>query len=197
MSQNPAEANEYIVESIREDGVGLFVHFVKQKDRFGHVLALVQGEECTPLFASIEGTDEEDWPESPPYQEVHMEDRGDSSVALLVGKAGHSHWSAAVEPTSKPGGLQYAVACRMQDYPRCMCSRYGSVMPTPVEPKLERDGPWVWNVNGVEVCVEVIAQEQFPTPELPASSTGFEVNASLDHEPFPKTIQWRYQIWVR
>ncbi|PQO42062.1 hypothetical protein [Blastopirellula marina] len=198
MSEPSPEATEQFLESIRDDEVGLFVSFVKQNDRFAHVIALIQGEDCTPLFASIEGSrDDQDWPESPPLQELHIEERGDRAVALLVGKAGHSHWSTAVEPTAEPGRLRFSVACRMQDYPVRICSRYGTLDDAKLEPTLEKDGPWVWQINGVEVCVDVIPQEQFPTPELPATANGFEVNASLDLEPFPKTIQWLYEIWVR
>ncbi len=197
MSDSSSDPEGLFVESIREDGIGLFVNFVKQKDRFGHIVALVQGDECTPLFVSIEGNDEEPWPESPPFQEIHQEDRPVGTIALLVGKAGDSHWSAAVEPTAEPGGIHYSVACRMKDYPMRICSRYGCALEENIEPKLERDGPWVYTINGTEVCVDVIPQEQFPTPEVPASASGFEVNASLDGEPFPKTIQWLYKIWVR
>ncbi len=197
MSESSPDSQDHFVESVRDDGVGIFVSFVKQKDRFGHVVALIQGDECTPLFVTLEGTDEEDWPASPPFQEIHMEDRTDGMVALLVGMAGDSHWSAAVEPLDESGGIHFSVACRMKGYPIQICSRYGCAMEEVAEPKLERDGPWVWSVNGVEVCVDVIAQEQYPTPELPANAKGFEVNASLDHEPFPKTIEWRYKIWVR
>ncbi|PQO38356.1 hypothetical protein [Blastopirellula marina] len=198
MSQASPESTEYFVESIREDNVGLFVSFVKHQDRFGHVVALVQGEDCTPVFVSIEGAqDDDDWPESPPLQEVHLEQRGKNNVAMLVGKAGESHWSVAVEPTAEPGRIRFSIACRLQDYPMRICSRYGSILEEKLEPTLELDGPWVWKINGVELCVDVIPQDQFPTPEIPATPNGFEVNASLDLEPFPKTIQWLYEIWVR
>ena len=191
------QSPEHFVESIRPDGTGLFVSFVHTNDRYGHVIALVQGDDIIPMFVSIEGNSEEDWPESPPLQEIHIEPRREQSVALLVGKAGDSHWSVAVEPAAAGGTLTFAVACRMRDYPRQICSRYGSVLEEPIEPVLERDGPWVFPIQGAEVCVDVIPQEEYPTPEVPASRTGFEVNASLDHEPFPKTIQWRYKVWVR
>ncbi|MBA2115461.1 hypothetical protein [Bremerella alba] len=197
MSESSPDPEALFVESMRDDGVGLFINFVKQKDRFGHIIALVDGDECVPLFVSIEGDDEEPWPESPPFQEIHMEERKEGTVALLVGMAGDSHWSAAVEPMDEPGGIHFSVACRMKDYPMRICSRYGCALEETIDPTLQRDGPWVWKINEVEVCVDVIAQEQFPTPEVPASASGFEVNASLDGEPFPKTIQWRYKIWVR
>ena len=66
MSESSPDSQDHFVESVRDDGVGIFVSFVKQKDRFGHVVALIQGDECTPLFVTLEGTDEEDWPASPP-----------------------------------------------------------------------------------------------------------------------------------
>jgi len=197
VSDSSTDPEAFFVESIRDDGVGLFINFVKQKDRFGHIIALVQGEECIPLFVSIEGNDEQPWPESPPLQEIHLEDRTDKTVALLVGMAGDSHWSAAVEPLDQPGGIHFSVACRMKDYPMRIGSHYGCALQERIDPQLERDGPWVWNIQGSEVCVDVIPQEEFPTPEVPASADGFEVNASLDGQPFPKTIQWRYKIWVR
>jgi len=191
------QPTEYFVESIREDSIGLFVSFVKHKDRFGHVISLVRGDDLTPVFVSKEGNDEEEWPDSPPLQEIHLEDRNDLTVAMLVGKAGDGHWSVAVEPSLTPSELQFSVACRMQDYPRQICSRYGCLLDDRIQPVFEPGGPWVWKIGEVSLCADVIPTGEYPTPEIPADEHGVEINASLDVEPFPKTIQWQYKFWIR
>lgn len=51
------------------------------------------------------------WPPSPPFQQLHVEDHGAGEIAMLVGMAGTSHWSAAV--TCTPRGFEFDVACRI------------------------------------------------------------------------------------
>src|SRR6185295_18953513 len=94
----------------------LAVNFEKRLDRYAHRIALVCDSETTPLAESVEGWPEDDWPPSPALQQLQMEDRPrqsphphplpkgegeDHAVALLVGMAGHSHWSLGVEPASE------------------------------------------------------------------------------------------------
>ena len=99
------------------DPQGLTVEFPRCGDRFASVLKL-RGE---PLAESREGDADEDWPSSPPLQQLSIEDLGNGPVGLLVGMAGHSHWSLAVEARSvetENGGdaglLVFDAACRVR-----------------------------------------------------------------------------------
>jgi len=79
----------------------------------------------TVVFESIEGTPEEDWPPSPPLQELHLEARPDGKqLALLVGMAGTSHWSLSVEFDAAAGTAVFDVACRVKRAPGGLGSRY-------------------------------------------------------------------------
>lgn len=75
---------------------GLQLVFVREIDRWSHhVAAEVEG---TLFLSSCEGDANDDWPPSPPLQEVDRHELGDNRQAVLcVGKSGHSHWSASFE----------------------------------------------------------------------------------------------------
>jgi hypothetical protein len=45
-------------------------------------------------------------------------------VALLVGMAGGSHWSASIEPVSGAASLLFDLACRHSKGPKCLGSQY-------------------------------------------------------------------------
>jgi hypothetical protein len=105
------------LEATGSDGVRLRVEFAWRGDRFGHVLSVVDREGTrTPLLESIEGTATDDWPPSPPLQSLRIENLSDGrQVALLVGMAGQSHWSASVEPVANEAALVFDIACRCRD----------------------------------------------------------------------------------
>jgi hypothetical protein len=185
--------DESYIESIGDDGVGLFVGFARRLDRVGHVVSLVEGEKCTPLFASLEGDDQDDWPPSPPLQEVHIEKRDKNLVAMLVGMAGDSHWSVAMDPMAGGVGITVAVACRLKQHPVQIGSRYGNLIEG-LSPQTDSEGRIVWQLGEHRVAIEVVSLSEYPTPETPYDPQGFEIKASINEEPFPKTIQWRYLI---
>ncbi|MBU6175528.1 MAG: hypothetical protein KGQ60_17100 [Planctomycetes bacterium] len=72
-----------------------------------------------PVLHSIEGTAQEPWPASPPWQQIVEERIGSDqqSVLLGVGLSGSGHWSIAVEPLSSRPGLHLDVACKSHKTP--------------------------------------------------------------------------------
>jgi len=93
---------------------GLRVRFAFQGDRFAHFVEVAQGGEWITLLASMEGSPLEDWPPGPPLQSIHLESRPpERQLALLVGMAGKSHWSASVE-LDPAGWVSFDVACRLR-----------------------------------------------------------------------------------
>ncbi|WP_145054388.1 hypothetical protein [Lignipirellula cremea] len=87
------------------------VEFERQQDRFAHRILWRPGKTAAPwVLASVEGADTDNWPPSPPLQQLSIEEQAGRPIALLVGMAGKSHWSMSVEPTDQ--GMLFDVACR-------------------------------------------------------------------------------------
>ena len=103
----------------------LLVEFTDAGDRQGHAVFAVDGSERVCLLTSVEGSGEEPWPASPPLQDLHIESRGDERcVALLVGRAGGSHWSMSVEADPLAEWLTFDIACRLRTMPQWLGSTY-------------------------------------------------------------------------
>lgn len=92
----------------------LKIEFEKIGDRFSHKLLIERDGEWSVVLESIEGTDEERWPASPPLQQIVAEPIGkDSRTVLLgVGLSGTGHWSISVDE-NEAGGLLMDIACRV------------------------------------------------------------------------------------
>jgi hypothetical protein len=103
-----------LLETPANDGWFLRVEFLWHVDRYRHVISAVDSTGlATPLLESVEGSLADDWPPSPPLQSLHLETRPDGSrVALLVGMAGKSHWSASIGAGASAIGLVFDLACR-------------------------------------------------------------------------------------
>jgi hypothetical protein len=97
---------------------GFRVTFFRAGDRYAHRIEVFDAGQGSwqPVLESVEGAADEAWPASPPLQHLHMEKRAEGPVALLVGMAGRTHWSAAVEVGGEPDGqrvIRFDVAARV------------------------------------------------------------------------------------
>lgn len=100
-------------EVIRLSARGLGVHFRREADRYRHDVMVEAPDGPQVWLSSVEGAANEAWPPSPPWQDLHLEDRpGGKRVALLVGRAGRAHWSLSVEADVARETLLFDVACR-------------------------------------------------------------------------------------
>ncbi len=98
------------------EGGGLAVRFVWRDGRFAHAISIVEERSgnSTVVLRSIEGTPSDAWPASPPFQSLHREGApSERQLALLVGMAGKSHWSASVELDPAVPCICFDVACRV------------------------------------------------------------------------------------
>ncbi|MFI4875936.1 MAG: hypothetical protein ACIALR_11380 [Blastopirellula sp. JB062] len=194
-----SDSDIQFVDAIDAQGQGLFVSFPRRGDRFGHVVSVVSGEEIRPCLVSLEGDDAEPWPDSPPIQQLSVEQRPAGAVALGVGQAGKSHWSVTVETFSQERRIDFHVACRMKIHPAQISSRYANLLGGDVQPQRLDDYAWVWNAGSVdgrklELQMRQSLFDHYPAPEFPADGSGVEINAAVDQMPFPKTIEWRYSF---
>ena len=168
-----------MIQSVDNSGHGLRVVFYKLGDRWGHVIVALDGERVTPLLVSVEGSNEQVWPPSPPLQSLSIERREAGDVALLVGMAGRSHWSASVEATKNE--LDFDVACKLIDFPEWLGSRYRLLN----TPRFLEGPTLLWSLADLEVQLNSYCAY--------ASADHIEITPSN-----PGALQrWRYAIEFR
>ena len=113
--------SETIILESDQSTVCLKIIFERQGDRWSHRLAAGNGEE-TILLRSVEGNESQDWPPSPPLQEVNQHQLANENAVLAVGMAGHSHWSASFSIDS--GEILVELACLCKSQPDFLGSQY-------------------------------------------------------------------------
>ena len=172
--------------SVTLEAGGLRVEFIRQADRYRHEIVASAGERVRPWLASLEGTADEAWPASPPWQEVHLERREEHmQVALLVGRAGRSHWSMSVEADRLKVTLTFDIACRCSAPNGWLGSSY----------KLAESDTSVIDLHGSLLRYSAF-QVQVVQGDAQLSEAGDErllrIAAHADVAPGPQTVRWKY-----
>ena len=191
------------LEVLDSNKSGIRVEFQRYLDRYRHTIHVVQDGLSTPLCESVEGSFADRWPPSPPIQDVSLAPAGDlqvdSAVALLVGRAGASHWSISVEAASPAEAdlhnrcLVFDVACRVREMPEGLQSTYQ--MLTAPETATDRDvsrqgvrlGAYLLQplvCDGESIC-EVVEVDR-PGGQLVVRPQG------TSRPVGPTTYRWRY-----
>lgn len=98
----------------------LRVRFEWRGDRYDHTV-----ESDTDALKTRDDRPDGAWPESPPIQQLSLEQINEHQVALGVGCAGTSHWSVSIEPTT--AGFRFDWACHAKQTPDHLGSRYHRV----------------------------------------------------------------------
>ena len=162
------------VFSVGTDKQVLEAVFYRIGDRFTHRVVLSSGNQSRTLLTAMEGETDETWPASPPLQQLSIETRGQSQVALLVGMSGKTHFSASVESIPGKCRLEFDVAARVHTDPAQIGSAYqlstSNLLPTHCLQAADSTSQTVWK-NGV------VQIEPIPTKTAPV------------------TLRWRY--WVQ
>ena len=170
----------------------LRLRFVRRGDRFRHLVEQVVDDRAIVLLESIEGSAADNWPASPPVQELEpaaeslagQESSDYLRIVWLIGRAGASHWSASVEAQSaeveaqSSGVVTFDIACRVHCAPGWLGSRYR-----------------VLDAAGNErLSIEPLAGCQLASLD---SRSELVVVAETLGDTLPRTIRWRYQISAR
>lgn len=115
-----------MIEAVDAAGFGIRLEFRWLDDRYGQVISRIQPKRDDKLLLeSVEDLPTGEWPPSPPLQTLSIEKLPDGrTVALLVGMAGRSHWSASIEPAVNRAGLTFDIACRHSVRPDSLGSIY-------------------------------------------------------------------------
>lgn len=156
------------------------VSFRFEKDRFAHAVLVQRGQEWVETLNSCESGSSENWPSSPPLQEIHEHDPGVSYLA--VGGAGTSHWSATVERVAD-GRIRFDFACRLSQNHDFLGNNYqfsdklGAV----------EFADHCFSADGLEIRANDLT-------ELTVSSNGLMIAPKVKDARLPTTIRWKYEL---
>jgi len=149
-------------------------------DRYAHRIVTVSGVEERLLVESVDGCDEDNWPPSPPLQQLSVAElQSGRQVALLVGMAGKSHWSVSIEPQPEQSSFMFDVACRSGE----PASRLGSTYQASQTGSASQMGFKIIGVEVDSVCsaVKQLDSKWFVEPD----QSGLRAS---------QTIRWKYAV---
>jgi hypothetical protein len=172
---------------------GLRVRFALHEDRYSHEISLADGSQWIPILLSVEGSPEDEWPTSPPLQSLHLESRpGNRQLALLVGMAGHSHWSMSVELDPATARVTFDVACRARGGPLGhLGSRYKALHPSAEQgPRGAICIPTA--TASVRLGLEICAA--FGDARLDVKADVIHLIAAPPSSDQPRTVRWGYAV---
>lgn len=165
----------------------LSVRYSKLRDRLSHTVGIAVGDSYIPLLESIEGSEEEPWPASPPMQQMVEEcfTPGANPVLLGVGLSGNGHWSTAIN-TQKIGQLKFDIACKNTKSSTWFGSQYRLM--APIQPSIRP--------NSIEFFIEAARMELSTSiGRLDFSDAERRVRVSPNSEPHSiQTHRWCYEI---
>ncbi len=158
----------------------------------GHCLWWVDEDRGPVLvLTSVEGTSDQVWPISPPFQEIVCEPvgAGGKQVLLGVGRAGKSHWSATIEGDSMIEAIAFDIACRSSSAPEWLGSTYRIHPAWLVEETDESVIRLRFTERPVQLHLQTLGQVK-----LSYSDDQLAIEAAFDPANSPRgtTHRWRY-----
>lgn len=96
----------------------------KLVDRYSLVIEIVTTGEAVAALSAVDAAENQPWPPSPLWQELHVHDGADGQVLMFVGRAGKSHWSMSVSLDADHHALIFDVACRLHEPPGFLGTTY-------------------------------------------------------------------------
>jgi hypothetical protein len=171
-------------------GVRLQLRIDRNGDRYHQVVEAVSKTATIPLLCSIDRDERDDWPPSPPLQQLLIEERPTGPVALLVGMAGKSHWSASIECRNSHPSFHFDVACRIQRRPVRLGSSY-RILAAPAS--LSDD---CLTVPAYESVLLIRANGSDPEHASRVEMTVPDavVISCCRHSEAPATVRWKYDF---
>lgn len=151
------------------------LEFFWQQDRFAQRVVRQLDCEREILLRSLEGTPQQIWPYSPPFQSISVETQNGRQVALLVGMAGKSHWSASVTPiTALQSGWEFDIACLAKQSPQWLGSSY----------QLTDASQTLVQLEPIENC----SIEPGSAPRI------LSLRCDVQTADTPRTLRWKYRL---
>jgi hypothetical protein len=169
-----------------------------------------------PLLASLEGSQDDAWPPSPPLPSLNVQPAGSASPSvLLVGLAGSSYWSMSVEADQQRAVLRFDVACRAREQPSWMGSRYRTMTCARLVPDSTSDVCRERNQPSREKETDPSVEPSADAAFLEIAGLGcrietvpigglraiiqvkdgvLSVQSPRTHDPPPQTWRWKYEL---
>jgi hypothetical protein len=168
----------------------LEVRFDRRGDRIEHSV-WISGIDV-PLLTSVEGSSDDAWPSSPPFQELTLEERSGRSIGLLVGRAGASHWSACIEPTAEWDAISLDIACRIQQPPAWLGCRFR--VSTQATARLETGTIAI--ICGGKSLKIAGSNEMETSTACRLATAEIEIVPNIITTRLPATARWRFTLSV-
>lgn len=183
----------------------LSVQYSKFRDRLSHTIGIRIGDSFLPLLESIEGSEEEPWPASPPMQQIVEEcfTPGAPPVLLGVGLSGNGHWSIAVE-TLDSKRLKFDVACKNSKNAVWLGSQYRVIVPLkkvqaePAIPSVPRQSlgtsRWLFDLENYGDC-QIEMRVSIGQLEILEADQRFQLLPDSSPSEI-RTHRWCYEIGI-
>lgn len=202
-----------VLPAIVVGGKSYELTFTREGDRIVQRVVVDSGSPSEQIvLESSEGTPADAWPASSPLQSLSIEELTPGApVALLVGMAGKSHWSASIERLSSNNGWRWDIACRVSVAPDFLGSTYRlpqtqtgqessfrQVAASSGSPELQAALPLSSEAKML-VTVEPISDARGNAVSccaLQASANGFQLSAPLSNISGATTFRWKYRVEV-
>jgi hypothetical protein len=170
------------------EAAGLRVSFHACGDRIAHTVGLTLANRVVPLMASVEGTEDEDWPPSPPLATIERPMTHGAPRAMLIGMAGRSHWSVSVALEEASRRLEFDVACRVASPPARLGCAYRTMLVPSEQPECAELA-----VDGERIHFTPLS----PNAAVRITPDGLAVAVEPPEGPFPVTVRWKFEIcWL-
>ena len=172
---------------------GLRVAFDWQTDRYAHqLIGLIDGN-TIPLLASIEGSANERWPASPPFQQLSIEENAGGRIAFLVGMAGQSHWSASVQVAVDQPRVEFDIACLTRE----PALHLGSVYRQEAAPSSVDTGRITFSLqNDRSAKLMISSIENEPPSKLRSDRSQITISGGQLGTASSITHRWKYSIEI-
>jgi len=181
---NPRADHLPVTEAVLSAGDRLQLRFTRRGDRWEHAVEFRVAGQLVRQWHSDEGTADDGWPPSPPFQSLEMHTQPDGrKFALLVGMAGASHWSASVETDPVKQRIVFDVACRITFDPLWLGSSYL------LSDAVAKDG--------FRCAIEAVAHGDMPDgsrPTVEIARPRIVVHVNDLSGSLPRTVRWKYAI---
>jgi len=185
------DPSEVILETQPDEGLALRAAFVWRDGRWAHSLEVIHDRQQLGVLQSIEGYAEQDFPPSPPLQQLHRTDLPDGRTALLlVGMAGRSHWSLSCEAEPDRARILFDVACRAVPAGRTTLGSSYQMIDVTTPAVSASQVSWLGGGGRVTLRGLPSVPEALPC-SLTVEGTGLAIRpVSID----PVTTRWRYEL---
>jgi hypothetical protein len=160
-------------------------------DRYSSKILANSGSGFHAVLRSIEGSNQDSAPPSPPIQQAVLDEIGTDQKAILgVGMSGKSHWSSSVHWDQAASQMVFDIACRCNENINWLGSSYECCEDSQVEMQpqgvlLRKHNQTIATLVALDHCALSILDHRI---QIIANLAG--------SEKLPRTIRWQYAIRI-